>query len=311
MQKARLFWILIASVAVLLFLAVLFNKTALDKVTLGRDVVAVVGPNKITTAMLNDRIWFQSGFKGTRQSPEASAEIRTKALDDLIEYELLKLEAASAGITITDEELDQYASRQNLSFHLLPDDRQALARDAARQRYLKERVLDKKISWAEGEYVTVPFFVYVYSDPARYRSDKEYANQLAGRIYADLQSGKIDIGQAGARVSADSRLGLAALTSALGWENYQFSGRITKESYLLAEPGEGPYSNLLLNAAPGVHGPVLGQMTLSSLSPNEDGTPVDAVYTILKVSQRNPGQYNSVAAWRSAAEGRHKVTRYI
>ncbi len=226
-SKNKKLVILVVALVVLVVAFFIFyfkDRIVVDKDPLDK-VLATVGGREITQRDLNEMIW-GIDFQGTIEKPnKVEEEKKIEFLNQLIEWEIIKIKAEDLGIKLTEEEFENLAikrlgqDRFDSLPNLVKEQKKAIEKTISNMG-LTEKVKENIISWSEGEVIIINFSTYLPQPELglefdeereqKYNEQKEYAEQLANQIYNEIKRGDISFNEGADRVLNDPVFGIDA-----------------------------------------------------------------------------------------------------
>lgn len=273
------------------------------------DLAARVGGLNITNKQVTERVWYNKQFQGDLKTLKPSQAENKQALDKLIEYRLLEIQASRSGLTLSSQDLDAEIKNRRYDLSSFNAQQASISKEAIRQLVLRDKVAGSVIVAAESREVIIPFFRYYFADNKRYEEDKIYAKTLADAIYAQLKSGQLTIEQARVQAAADPRVGLKPLVDGYGYINYSFGNDFSRSQFLLQE--SGAHTTLLTASREGINEPrALDQQLSNPESSGDIQKTFPASWVIVVLKDRNNGQFATYPDWLSDAKQRNNVRIY-
>lgn len=272
-----------------------------------KDVLAVVGSEKITRQDLNQAL-FGIDFAGSATNPGSAgnAEAQKILLAELVERSVVKQEAEKRGVTVSDTDVKAAALVSEPDFENRSSEEQAVILEVAKSQLLKEALRTKIQTYVDGGYILVRFDKYLgnNNDTAKYAKEKTEATTYVATLKSDLSTGKTTFAKAQEAVLAHPTFGTTAF-SAAGF-NALITGNLNKDVY---ENNLGIITDSsFLSLVSGTQAGKTSEPTLLKVSVSSDGkttSQVDGLYAIVKVDSIHKGEADNYETWLS-----EKVAEY-
>ncbi|PIZ00194.1 hypothetical protein COY62_03880 [bacterium (Candidatus Howlettbacteria) CG_4_10_14_0_8_um_filter_40_9] len=308
--KNKSFVIPLAVVVIFAIAAIVLTKTdVLQSLTTDKNVLAIVGNEKITKQDLNEQIYGQD-FSGSIDDPkDISKEEKNKLLDQLIEWKIAKLKAAKDDISVSDKELDDYIKANLKSYDQYNDEQKKITQDTSYNSLLQKKVEDAVAGWKEGSYILVNFSKNFGSDPgftkeekvkedigreARVAEDTSYAKNLIDSIYAEVKSGKMTFEQGMEKAKNDSKLGEPgyAPSHILQSDSFTKDDYIKQQKIFGLDEAKDKIANLKIDQ---LSEPIVLKVAVSDEKGAEELR--DGIWMIASVKESKTGESSSYEEW--------------
>lgn len=274
------------------------------------NALVYVGNEKVTKSDLNKAI-YSLHFAGSPDSPTTTVndELRKTLMDKLVEKKIIAQEAAKLGVSVSDSDVTAEAIKRDSDYNRRTPDQKDIIFNNAKSDLLAEKVKDKVLSWAEGDFVMVRFDQYLNgstADQSKYETDKTEADKVAKKAIYELQQG-VPFETVQKEIASNPVIGDKS------WQDLDLlpvlGGKATKQNMeerggVLADPEF--YSMLMKSEVGKVSGPTLMKVkvSLDADSPNTESK--DGYYVLYKLNSKNKTDYSDYETWLN-----DKKTEYL
>lgn len=278
--------------------------------TYGPDVLAVVDGVEIK---LKDRDNLVNNRMLIGIEADISENSMKEDVDLLIEDIIIEKEANNKGIKVEESELQNELNKKFPYFESYVVSGKEFAKKRAEINIKKEKLKEKALSWAEGEFFSARFDRIWEDNPNNLttsvelenavENDKKYAETFANSIFNDLNIGVLSYDQTTEKIKNDKTIGPSIW---LAGANYTFFGTFDKT----ISQDRGIYSNSsnfwdeVYKANKGYNKPALIKF-IDSEKPADPAH--EAMYTIIKINEKNTGEADTYEEWLTKKKEEYKV----
>ncbi len=277
-----------------------------------KDIVAVVGNEKISETDLSRAIYALT--LSEENNKNVSSDLRKTVINKLTETSIIRQEAEKRNISVSDQEVLARAKKDNSDYDLRESSQKELMREAAKNNLLKEKLIDKLVTYSDGEFLLVRFDKYLghNKNESKYLSEKAEAEKFALQLSNDIRSGTIDFAEAEARLIKHPLFGEQAFTNA-GF-SVLLTGELNKTAYQegVGLLSDNAFRTIIADVSEGsVSEPKLLKVNDST---NEEVNSVDGIYVIAKVDKKYKGETADFTSWledKKAEYSKQKLFGYL
>ena len=196
--------------------AVFYGRIYYQEKIVNKDVLAVVGDKKITTAELDQ---FTDDITVGTEGFTVNESTKIGFMNTLVENEIYKNAAVRLKITATEVEIRSKAKEISPEYLKLEQKYQAKVLENARLEIIKVKVEEVVITKYYGKFVVVRYDKYhqdmLNGTDAQNTAQKALVKPVAEELYNLLKSGKITYEEALKRVEASKEVGLSTYPGSL------------------------------------------------------------------------------------------------